>query len=267
MNTHEVYPNAPLVLVALEVRHPATENISQVHLKELKRLLSDQFPVMRRTQQATIQFDSAGSQPENRIEEFPKFFNRENTISISMRNSSIVIEATDYPGWVTFSGIAFEALKARMTVTPLDGVERIGLRYIDEVRVPAGTPWEDWLVESVLGPRPADIQMPLSVWQGVAVYGNPLDHAVVLRYGPFEGMAVDSSELRRLHPIGNPSYFLLDIDSYWTPSHGTPEFQLEEVMSKTDILHSPVRVLFESLIKDRYRSEILRTDVLTEGKQ
>lgn len=109
--------------------------------------------------------------------------------------------------------------------------------------------------------------MPLSVWQGVAVYGDPQDHAVVLRYGPFDGVAVDSTELRRVRPVANPSYFLLDIDSYWTPSRGTPEFQLDEVMSKTDVLHSPVRVLFESVITDRYREEILRINTPSEGQE
>lgn len=261
MNKHEVYPNAPLVLVALEVRHPATEYVSQLHQRDLKSRLSDEFPIMRRAQQATIQMSPNGGAPEPLVEQFPKFFNRDNTIAISMRSSSVVIEATDYPGWERFREIAVSALTARAAVTPLDGVERIGLRYIDEIRSP--TPevvWEDWIDSSLLGPDPAGINLPLTTWQGLAVYGDPADQALVLRHGPFEGVAVDASELRRVRPVLYPYYFLLDIDSYWSPGPGTPEFDIGAVIHKADDLHEPVRTLFESMITSRYRDEVLRSN-------
>jgi uncharacterized protein (TIGR04255 family) len=259
MNEHEVYPNAPLVLVALEVRHPATEDPSPDDLRALKSRLATQFPVMRRVQEASFQFTGPGGSPETVAEEVTKFFNRENTISISMRSSSIVIEATDYPGWESFRAIAANALVARTETTALDGVERVGLRYIDEIRVPRSEiPWDAWLAPSVLGPQTASASLPLRTWQGNAVYGDPGNSALVLRYGAYEGAAVESAYLRRIRAITNPSFFLLDIDSYWTPNDGTPEFATETVLEMTDELHNPVRSLFESLITPRYRDEVLR---------
>ena len=259
MNEQEVYPNAPLVLVALEVRHPTTELLTQMQLNALKSRLASKFPLMRKAKEASFQFGLPGGPPETVVEEFAKFFNRENTISISMRSSSIVIEASDYPGWEAFRAIAAEALSARIAVSVLDGIERVGLRYIDEIRVPqpeAG--WDEWLSSSVLGPLSTGIAMSLTAWQGNAVYGDANSSALVLRYGLYDGAAVDSSELRRIRPIAHSKFFLLDIDSYWIPDNGTPEFEIEHVLGVIDRLHDPVRSLFESLITTRYRDSILR---------
>lgn len=50
----------------------------------------------------------------------------------------------------------------------------------------------------------------------------------------------------------------MDIDSFWAPSDGFPEFDIEMLLAMCDDLHAPVRSLFERLITDRLRKEVLR---------
>ena len=81
---------------------------------------------------------------------------------------------------------------------------------------------------------------------------------MALRYGPNEGYAVEpGGELKRPTPVPGP-FFLLDIDSFWMPGEGDSEFDVDGLMAISDDLHTPVRELFENLITEELREEVLR---------
>ena len=80
----------------------------------------------------------------------------------------------------------------------------------------------------------------------------------MLRYGAWEGFAVDpGGDLKRSSATPGP-FFLMDIDSFWIPIGGVPEFDVKALLTICDELHTPVGRLFERLITDRLREEILR---------
>jgi uncharacterized protein (TIGR04255 family) len=141
-------------------------------------------------------------------------------------------------------------------------VERVGLRYIDEIRVFTNgeTNWSDWIVAPLLGPPSSMIDLPLNQWQGVGIYGSQPGEMLVFRYGPRLGFAVDpTSDLRRPRPSDGGAFFLIDIDNFWTPDGEVPEFDRDMLVSRCDQLHGPVRRLFEAVITDRLRDEVLRS--------
>ena len=89
---------------------------------------------------------------------------------------------------------------------------------------------------------------------------NRGDHALVLRYGAQSDYAVQSTpDLRRPLPPPGP-LFKLDIDSFWQAADEVPEFDAELILRQADALHEPVRGVFESVITDRLREEVLRND-------
>lgn len=255
----EIYPNAPLVLTAFEIRHPMTDPLTTPERRALKEFLPS-LPIMRSARHTEVQANLDGSPPASQSEEFPKFLNRESTMAATFRSSSMVVECSDYHGWAEFSILIREAISARMTVAPVDGYERLGLRYIDEIRVPEPATWSDWIQPQLLGPDEvsAILGLPFQGFQGVAVYGDTPGHAFALRFGPRNGFAIDPNwDLRRKQQRPG-DFFLIDIDSFWTPPDGVPELDADSVMDKAEKLHTPVRGLFESAITDRYRDEILR---------
>jgi uncharacterized protein (TIGR04255 family) len=265
MSERAVYPNAPVVLVALEIRHPMSESLTPSEIRAIKARLSTHVPIARNAQIASLQvIAGAQSHAAPSVEQFTRFVNRETTVAVSFRREAIVIEASVYPGWEDFRARVSDAIDARMAVAPVDGVERVGVRYIDEIRVPfdGEIDWGEWVSPSLLGPSPAEpISLSLAQWQGEAVYGSQPGHMLVLRYGPTNGFAVDpSSELKRGKPADGGPFFLMDIDSFWTPEGSIPEADRDALIDTCNDLHQPVRALFEGLIHDKLRDEVFRNN-------
>ncbi|MDR6989646.1 uncharacterized protein (TIGR04255 family) [Paenarthrobacter nitroguajacolicus] len=264
MTLREVYPNAPLASVSFELRHPESDTLTAPQRSLYKELIRKYLPVMR-TQQSTVQtleFTPAGPVPRVSTEEVPKYFDRESTISASLLKASTIVETSQYSGWERFYEIVAAVCLARHEVVAFDGVERIGLRYVDEIRV-GGTEAPDWgeyLNASLLGPQMEHgIDLDLRQWQGTASYGPSEGRSLVLRYTSGEGLVIDpDAELRRKSPSFPGPFFLLDIDSFWMPAHGTPEFSETLLTSQCEMLHAPIREMFEQLITDRLRNEVLR---------
>ncbi|WP_417233816.1 TIGR04255 family protein [Arthrobacter sp.] len=265
MNPREVYPNAPLVSVSFELRHPESEMPTSKQRSLFKDLIREHLPVMRIRQSTVQTFEIGPAGPSHQVvnEDVPKYFNRENTMAVSLLKGSTLVETTDYPGWEKFREIVSAACQARDRIGGIDGIERIGLRYIDEIRIPGtnATPdWKTYLNESLLGPRDGGgAGMGLQQWQGMAVYGPESGRSLVLRYASGDGFAADpNGELRRKSPSYPGPFFLLDIDSFWIPESGFPEFSDSLLLAEGDALHAPVRQTFENLITDQLRNEVLR---------
>lgn len=195
MEDREVYPNAPVVLVALEVRHPTTGPLAHAQRLKLKQRLGKQLPILKSSRltmlQATV---GATTAPEVNTEEFPKYFSRDRTLAVSIRSEAIVVEMTRYLRWEHLRELTAKVLEARQEVDGVAGVERVGLRYIDEIRVPDDTRegWAQWVDSTLLGPAPLGEPLGLRVaqWHGITVFESGPDRAVALRYGPREGYAV-----------------------------------------------------------------------------
>jgi uncharacterized protein (TIGR04255 family) len=190
--------------------------------------------------------------------------NREMTLAVSVRKEALTVEASRYTGWHEFMTLAIHALDARMKIAPISGIERVGLRYINEIRPPRETEidWSQWIHSSLLGPGTVSaIALPLQQWQGLGIYGSPPGNMLALRYGTREGFAVDpTSDLRRVSSSDGSLFFLVDIDSFWTAEGPVPEYDREMLGSISEALHEPVRVLFESMITDKLRNEVFRSD-------
>lgn len=264
MEKHDVYTNPPVVLVVLEVRHPTAAPLTTSESKEVSRRLGDLLPIHRPGKQASVEMVGSAP-PEISVERFPRYMDRDGMLAASLRREAMVIEASRYLGWENFRDFAMRVLEARMEVAPVAGVERLGLRYVNEIRVP-GDPtsmkWSKWVHPSLLGPMLSEpVDLPLSQWQGVAIYGEPPGRMLVLRYGPRTGFALDpGSDLRRAKtPDGGP-FFLLDLDSSWTSDGTIPQLELDAVQTRCDELHAPVRALFDGMVKDQLKEEVFQGD-------
>src|SRR5665647_266980 len=278
VSEREVYPNAPLVLVAAEIRHPATDPLRPAQQTALKHALAALFPLSRPAMLTSVTA-VAGGQPQVTQTRSPRFTSRDRTTSVTFRTEAIVVETTHYKQFERFVELITLAVSARLEAGPLDGLERVGLRYIDEIRVPELTDesssWQQWVDASLMGPASAATQLGLRAahWQGLTVFetepamtsGAPTNvpsngnvDSLVVRYGPGEGYALDpGGELKRSVPPPGP-FFLLDIDSFWTAGGEVPPAEPDEILAHLIRLHGPVRILFESLITPRLRDEVLR---------
>jgi uncharacterized protein (TIGR04255 family) len=258
-------PSAPAALVTTEIRHPATDSLTESSSKELKRLLFEYLPIERHAQDMAWAMGAGGS-PTPTPERFVRYVNRDNTLAASMKTQALVIETTAYTSFESLVDVMMGVMDARSQVSSIVGVERIGLRYVLEVRVPVGADggieWADWIAEPLLGPRHiAPGGLTLTEWQGAAVYREAQPgKSMIVRYGPGLGQALDPSyHLRRTMPVQPGPFFLLDIDSFWTPAGAIPEYNRDAVLGTFQNLYEPARTVFQEMLIGRPQDDLLRS--------
>jgi uncharacterized protein (TIGR04255 family) len=261
MVSGEVYPNAPVALVAVEVRHTVSLPLSPEQEAELKSLVGKEFPLAQPVPTLTLNFGMASHPPA--LAQPPRFTNRDRTAAVTFGSQAVVLETTRHESFARLSELVFLATAARKAVAPVDGMERLGLRYIDEIRVPSADndiQWSDWVETSLLGPIAVatNLGLRLASHQALASFQLAPDRGLNLQYGPRTGYAVQSGPLIRTPIPPSSPFFLMDIDSFWVASGGVPEFDPAHIVELCNELHDPVSALFESLITERLRDEVLR---------
>jgi uncharacterized protein (TIGR04255 family) len=263
VSDREVYPNAVAVLVAVEARHPETELLSSGEQSEMKRLLASTFPLPQPLSVQTITATLPAS-PTVSEQLLPRYATRDQTTAVTFNTQAVVVETTRHANFEHLLELVRVAIDARQKVAPVAGLMRLGLRYVDEVRVPdlseGAAGWSEWVDTSLLGPVPLASNLGLvpEQWQGAAMFGRGEGRKLIVRYGPREGFAVaPGGPLQRPTPPPG-AFFLLDIDSFWLPTGDVPEFTVDMIVDLCVDLHKPVSGLFERLITERLREEVLR---------
>jgi uncharacterized protein (TIGR04255 family) len=263
MSVDAAYPNAPVALVTMEIRHPAADSLNESSNGELKRLLAEQLPIERQAQDVAWAMGAGGS-PTPAAERFVRYVNRDNTLAASMKTQAVVIETTAYTNFDALLDVVMRVIDARSRVSSIVGVERLGLRYVLEVRVPVGVDgrvqWSNWIAEPLLGPQHmAPAGLALTEWQGAAVYREAQPgKSMIVRYGPGMGQALDASyHLRRTMPAQQGPFFLLDIDSFWTPTGSIPEYDQNAVLTTFQDLYQPARTVFQEMLTSRLKDDLL----------
>jgi uncharacterized protein (TIGR04255 family) len=266
----EVYPNAPLQLVAAEWRYPMSPRLaSSDALAGLHSLLGDTLPVPEPIAEQTVAFGGADMPPELSTRQFFRFTNKQKTLSASITPTATTVEATVYEHFEQFRELLERVVFALTSYSVPVGLERVGLRYIDEVRVPTITEppgdWRRYIADELLAPPHLGVQAdgglrPTS-WRGLIEFDREEEFSLVLRYGAVAGFAVNPAGALHLPRGGETGpFFLVDVDSYWTPSEAIADFDPEILLKTFDTLHAPVSAVFEALITDDLRNEVLRKE-------
>ena len=249
----------------MEVRHPATDAPTEATNREIKRLLADFLPIERQAQDVGWGMAPGGAGPTPTAERFVRYVNRDNTIAASMKSQATTVETSAYTNFEALSDLMMRVIDARSQVSSIVGIERIGLRYVMEIRVPVGVDgrveWSNWIAEPLLGPQrltPGGLAM--TEWQGAAVFRDAQPgRSLIVRYGPGVGQALDPNyHLRRSTPPQTGPYFLMDIDSFWTPSGSIPEYSRDALLTTYQDLYAPARGVFQDALTSRLKDELLR---------
>lgn len=270
---HEIYPNAPLALVVVEIRFsngPSDRPISTSLQRTIRDALGAGWVIeSSKMQRLDLSIGPNGATPQYMTPvPVTRFTVRDRTKAIAITEGTLTIETTDYSHYPTFRETLELAVSATSTFLKPDGITRIGMRYIDEIRIPEITDsnigdWSKWLHPSLGAPCAAEMASvklePLG-WEGAAQYDTGIDQRLVLRYGSRSGFVVSPiGPLKRPHPPLPGALFFLDFDSYWEPE-GIPEFAASEVLERCDLLRFPIRSLFDFLTTDSLLREFRKVE-------
>jgi uncharacterized protein (TIGR04255 family) len=216
MREREIYPNPPIVLMAVEVRHSPCEPLDRKQVSRLSALMRDWLPLPGEVNVMSVEVQGGAGVPpthQQTIETFPRWTTRDRRTALTVRPTSLLLETTKYGSYERIRALLGAAARARVAIAPPAGIERIGLRYIDEIRVPLNNgeirpAWGDWVHPALLGPVHIGENLGLTpaASEGAAVYSGENNRALVLRqnYGaPFHHRDLYSSSI--LTAFGNPA--------------------------------------------------------------
>lgn len=257
------YPNDSLRWAAAEVKYPPATDLPAAAPEAFRDHIRDEFPVLEEQTQVSITVGSAGPTAQQTPQH--RFLRRDRLMSVTLSRDAITLEATEYRGWTTFSRVFVDVLRALEQGRRPDGIVRVGLRYIDEVRIPDAPAtfdgWRGWLDDRLVAPFTLDDPARLTNGTVVLQYGQPPGYVTIFRAAPFtSGRTVQPEGPLRM-PVETPDgpYFLLDTDSSWAdPDRQVPEFSANRVAEVLGELHKPCKRLFEASITERLREEVLR---------
>lgn len=258
--TREVYPNAPLQLVACEVSYTLAPGADMNAARDaLYDALRTRYPLPA-APPVTLQVDPGASTPQ--VVQGFRFLDLERTQSIAVSPVSIVLEASRYNRFEEFRERVEEAVSALGKVLRVAAAQRIGLRYIDEVALtdlPAGT-FDGYFAESLLAPGEAvpDVGEPVA-YLTTSRYAVGPDRHTTMRTGVLGTPVVAPQGPLAIARPTSPPYFLIDIDSSWEAATTPPlPFDASAIVDILGTLHAPVRALFERSITEKLRDDMLR---------
>lgn len=264
------YPNDPLRWVAADVRFPPVDQLATEVPTSFRDHFRDRFPVVEPFGQLAISLGfpgPAGGMPQQLT--LHRMVQRDRLMAITLGRDGLTLETTDYPGWADFSAVLTEVTDQLAVGCRPDGVLRIGLRYVDEIRLPeapaAPRGWTAWIEPRLLSPLTLDDEEP-SQANITLQYGEPPGYVTVFRASPLaKGRTVNpDGPLRQPMAFPDGPYFLLDTDASWAdPTRQVPGFEPDVIAPVFEALHTRCHDLFEASITRELRTllERDRTDV------
>lgn len=285
-------PLHPLAYVVLELRVPFSPRlVSQASVEQLVAKLDD-LPVLREEARHTMTPTSDGG-----IEVRPtsgwRMMDLEGTRSLILTSTSLTYESTRYAGFEQFCIDVERWLEAVESVCAPVGYDRLGLRYVNEVRpVRRHAEFDDWAQvmspsyihalteaqESVRGacratadaasptadPMPEDADDSREELASncllVSAETNmsfllPDNAGMTLKLGNGEGTGViGNAPLKRYQlPEAGP-FFVVDFDGFW-PAKGTDikPFNRHDILLQMSKVHEPVKSTFRWATTSDYR--------------
>jgi uncharacterized protein (TIGR04255 family) len=256
------YPNDSLRWVAAEVRHPPIDEFATSIPTAFRDHIRDQFPIPEEQTQLSVSVGPAGPSAQQVLQH--RFVRRDRLMSVTVGRDAVTLETTEYAGWTSFSGLLVDVLRALEEGRRPDGIVRVGLRYIDEIRLPEPPEnfqdWSGWLDDRLVAPFMLNNELQLANGTVLLQYGEPPGYVTVFRAAPFAaGRTVQLGGALRM-PVKTPDgpYFLLDTDASWADPDGQiPEFASGRLAEILNDLHKTCSRLFEVSITDRLREAVL----------
>lgn len=258
-----IYPSAPLNLVACAIDFsPVTHFDTAEGHSELYALIREGFPILGEPPMLQWTLNPSGAQQTS---QGARFLSRDRTQSAVLLPTKLTLETSRYSRFEEFSKSFKSLLEALETVSPIPSLQRVGLRYIDEIsisEVQHVTDWSKYIAADLLSPVnhfvDLNFDLDMTEYQAATRFQMENDKSLVFRFGINQEPVVDGNGPLLIRKTPEGTYFLMDLDSSWkAPQNAFPEFSIGQVMTVLNELHHPIRDIFEQSIEDPLRQMLL----------
>lgn len=262
----EVFPNSPLALVAAEVRFTDAPRLRQAETLDAVAVAVESTLPVHQQAQNVVSVQILNGQPQVQMLTGRVMKSLDSTAAMSVFPDHLTFETTDYLDFDAFKRAVLASVDAVISVGVTPAIQRVGLRYVDEIRV--GDPkvadareWGDWIDERLvdhlqLGPP----HVPVSRAEGIVVYDLGDHRGLNFRFAslPSGAVVVTNNLVRRPYAEDVP-FFVLDFDGYRDFVDLSARLLNTELVAESlDSVHGPAGAAFQNSITDRAR-ELFRT--------
>lgn len=256
----EVFPQSPLALVAAEIRFTDAARLRQQATRdEVTLALEERFPFAEPLEQTDVNLNPTAT-PQIRQRSGVVLKNATSTETLTVMSESLTYETTDYRDFDDLLTAVTAACLALVEARVRPALRRIGLRYIDEVRVPDQIThvrqWEKWIDSRLIGHLdvgPGGVAATMT--QGITTYDLGEGRGLNFRYAALnQGPVVVPQHLQRTTFEAGP-FFVLDFDGFreFTSEPATP-LAPEVVRTNLEAVHAPCGATFQRAITDQART-------------
>jgi uncharacterized protein (TIGR04255 family) len=150
--------NAPLIYVVAQVRFSAIVAIEKFVPEIQEKLRHKGFPRFARGQVMEIALQPDGTPKFNAVERY-EFQDKDARLGIVLQSNSLAVHTNNYLNYEKFEEEIKTALIEVHRVVGINLSERIGLRYVNLIRLQEAEKWADYLHEGLLGLEPRAVNV------------------------------------------------------------------------------------------------------------
>lgn len=259
----------PLAFVAAEVRTAYTPLlVADATVAALSSLLTA-LPVPQREQRHSLIINAA---PVGSPEVAVRLVSRDVMTSLTVTATTLTLETTAYEGIDAFGALFLQCMRAVAAVVEPSAVERVGLRYVNELRVIEPVEridgWREYVAPELLGASlgvgaalkaAGSEDATAAALQTVVAFGLGSNRALTGRFGPLSGPSgIGSNPLRRPQVPTDGPFFVVDLDAYWPSGQASGEpFAPEALLNTVTTLHAPIEATFMWATTEKFRKDAL----------
>ncbi len=185
--------------------------------------------------------------------------------AVAVGPSMIAVDTTSYSTFNEFSEFLGRVFDAVASVAAGRACQRLGLRYVDEIRIPDAQPgnveqWRPWINPDLIPPVALKATTGNREISGLIDDDRGDGFGVRIAWHTGTGHVVQPQGPLIVPHASEPGpYFAIDTDSYWNFVPGADILALGDPTLKkyVDSLHDPVHEFFEMSLTERLRNEIL----------
>ncbi len=250
--------NAQLALVVAQLQFPTILSIQtdQTLLARFQEEIRDKYPYLFLGQQFGFQVGLQGVEQQQAASRVYQFTDATREWSVTLTTSAVALEARNYTDYGDFSERVLRIVDAARKVYKIEFRQRLGLRYVNEIRHPDVKTAEGWtslINPQLLGPL-ADERLSSHFNFSYQEAGLQLSNGqLAIRHGHFaQGTTVVPPPGSMPQEQDGP-FYLLDFDAFDEEGRDLGEHALEELLRSYNhtmfqLLHWGVqRELFEYL--------------------
>jgi uncharacterized protein (TIGR04255 family) len=247
----EVYPSAPIAIVTAEIQFGYEPALND-------RATRDAFAERVRSFLPSLREDSGDWRLRATSEDL------QTTATLSSGALEVAMSGTAYTRYEESFGPAVERVcEAFAGVAPSTQVVRVGLRYIDEIRVPSPPTevagWSEWIADELVAgatmlPGASGEQL-----RAVTQFRSRDGARVDFQWGTLHAGTVVAADLPFRASRPPADIFVLDVDASWESDGRYRKFDTAEVAAELAALHVPCGEIFakaqKPALKEIFRKE------------